>query len=515
MGSTILSHRERAESQQKNADISKERRKGHVRTAAEVIVLFLTFLAAASMIFIVTRPQPAPVATSATLDGLKLHFGMSRDTLTRTLRLDLCAEQGQFTFAECSLDSASATSADDRPAILSAVVESDLQEVHGQGTFPAGQLLVSASNAGRTAVLLNVSANPGSPEDVPAGQYLGRVVVERSVGPSIIFPIRAELSPRTGGVTGKVLVALAIGAFGGTMLKWIDDSFSPLAAIRRRQRRLDLHLRNYTDELPLGVVRRLDELNFAIRALDSDGVASSLDQVAENQDALLRFATGVERLEREVWLQERIPIGWDSAPPLILEALALEKEYVADLRGRVWPWDRADEVQTSLTQAQRGFQIYTRGIRQYASAQTPEEKERLERLSRELIAHGPENLMDGGDLGDTAKAGGLERPRSPVGEDVNPLFYKVDYADFDREHEHAIPHRNATLWLLDNAWWITLAVIASTVVAFGFQSQFLENAAFEGDRLDYFALATWAFAVQVAGGTVVETLGRLRTAGRT
>jgi len=39
----------------------------------------------------------------------------------------------------------------------------------------------------------------------------------------------------------------------------------------------------------------------------------------------------------------------------------------------------------------------------------------------------------------------------------------------------------------------------------------LNNSDFEGDARDYFGMAAWAFAIQVAGGTVLETVGRLRT----
>ena len=85
----------------------------------------------------------------------------------------------------------------------------------------------------------------------------------------------------------------------------------------------------------------------------------------------------------------------------------------------------------------------------------------------------------------------------------------------DAAHDEATPQsfrerRTTAEWLLDNAWWITLAMIALVVVFFGYQTQFLENAAFEGDTLDYYRLAGWALAFQLAGGTLLETLGKLR-----
>lgn len=72
-----------------------------------------------------------------------------------------------------------------------------------------------------------------------------------------------------------------------------------------------------------------------------------------------------------------------------------------------------------------------------------------------------------------------------------------------------------SLVLLDNAWWLTLFVIAMVVVFAGYQTQFLEDQAFEGDHADYVQLAAWALAIQVAGGTVIETVGKMRTSRAT
>src|SRR5215204_428105 len=67
------------------------------------------------------------------------------------------------------------------------------------------------------------------------------------------------------------------------------------------------------------------------------------------------------------------------------------------------------------------------------------------------------------------------------------------------------------LWLLDNAWWITLLIIAAVIVFVGYQTQFIDDPSFEGDAADYVQLIAWALAIQVAGGTIIETVGKLRT----
>ena len=55
-------------------------------------------------------------------------------------------------------------------------------------------------------------------------------------------------------------------------------------------------------------------------------------------------------------------------------------------------------------------------------------------------------------------------------------------------------------------------VVGAFVVAFvGFQTQFVGDKTFDAGTGDYLRLFAWAFAIQVAGVTVLEVAGKLVT----
>lgn len=452
-------------------------------------------------------PNPSPSSTSVSRAGLILDFGLGRDTITRSLRVDLCASADADQFRECPDGT---EEGETRPDIVAALLESDLRREGGGSPFPAGQILISASNEGRTAVLLNVSADPNSPDDVPAGKFEGRLIVERNEGPEIEVPVTVTLENRGGPVTGKALLALGLGAVAGTLLKWLDESFGPLASLRRRQRRVEHLLKRSTLGLPQGVNRRLEDIRDAIKNFDPEGIATSLGEIVNNQDALLEFAGGIERLEREVASQERLARhkGVD-AWTIVVGAVAVEKQSIAELRDKVWPWERAEEVKAVLTATKDGVRQLSEMLRRFSVTKSDNDRHSLERLAAAMVDAGPDHLQrqDLEKLQGVSMGGGTEARPSAASDDL--------FRDIDATSEHGMDRykderRTVRFWLLDNAWWITLVIVAAIVVAFGYQTQFLENNGFEGDRLDYFTLGAWAFAIQVAGGSVIETVGRLR-----
>ena len=69
--------------------------------------------------------------------------------------------------------------------------------------------------------------------------------------------------------------------------------------------------------------------------------------------------------------------------------------------------------------------------------------------------------------------------------------------------------------LLDNSLLITMIAGAFVVAFVGFQSQFVGDSSFDAGNGDYLRLFAWAFALQVAGVTVLEVAGKLVTSAAT
>lgn len=233
-------------------------------------VAFVVLAVAVLMValFLANRIAGGPPTTSASVDRLLLNFGLSREAVTRSLRIDLCKESATSTtsFPECSTDGEAGAT---RLAVVAAALEGDLSGTRAQ--FPTSQFTVTASNVGRSGLLINVNANPTEPEDVPDGTYTGTVIVDRSDGPPISLEVTATLEPRSGAVSRLAILTLALGALGGALIKWLDESFSPLAALRRRQRRVQVYLDGLDDDLPIGVQRRIRQIKEAIRSFDPEG----------------------------------------------------------------------------------------------------------------------------------------------------------------------------------------------------------------------------------------------------
>jgi hypothetical protein len=463
----------------------------------------------AATVYIASQATRQPSSGLASLDeGIRLNFGLSREPISRSLRLDLCSGETGQELVECAADEPAEAG---RVEIESAVLETDLMNASSQMQFPTNQFTVTATNVGRTGLLVNVNANPNEPDDVPPGAYVGRVIIDRSDGSTIPLAVRAELTPKDGGVAWRAFLALLLGALGGTLLKWLDDSFSTLAALRRRQRRVEHYLQGYTSALPEGVRRRLRQVQMAIRSFDAEGIDTTLDEIVTNQDALIVFAGTVDVLETELGRQREMleALGPDAFSYAVHSAIAVEEALLADVRIRMWPWDQAEELSAQLKKAQSRFRQLTAGMRRFASTRDESVRNLLDRIATQIVQDDLASLGESLDLNEEVQVpvlahGGHVDGAAPQPLPSLPTSRTAPLAE--------VPERRSVgLWLLDNAWWLTLGVIAALVVFLGYQTQFLENLAFDGDITDYFALAAWALAIQVAGGTIIETVGKLRT----
>jgi hypothetical protein len=497
-----------SERSQSDSPLVKIGRHGKIRRHAQGITLVMILAAMfAAVVFLTLQTAPKrPQTTGSVEDGVLLQFGLSRAPITRSLRLDLCPTENPGPYPECRQEPDETVA---RPDVSSVALEADLVTDTGE-QFPVGQFTISAANVGRTGLLVTVGANPASPEDVAPGTYVGEVLIDR-VGDQAPIPlrVRAVLEDRSAPeIVFRVLVALTLGAYAGTLLKWLDESFSPLAALRRRQRRVEQYLRAYLPVLPEGVRLRLEQVETIVRRFDPDGVGNTtLDDVISNQDALVAFASQSTALEEQIAHQRRLqPIA--DAVPEVRSAIELEQERLGELRSAAWPWDAADEVKPRLERYKLQSRQLTLAMRRLSLQHSEQDVERLRATAYEILADG---LTDNESVGRDAANAPPHAPSSPATRPGIDVVIERSTEAPQGERPSTVPRRTVGLWLLDNAWWLTLAVTAAVVVFIGYQSQFLTNQDFEGDPVDYFALTLWALAVQVAGGTILETMGRLRT----
>jgi len=498
-----------------------------------LIVVFLIFIALI-IIALVPRSTPEPISTTGSLEkGIRLNFGLSRETISRSLRVDLCPLGSSSELVECTTPTSTTNkdsqpaSQNPRPEVVSAALQGDL--LGGEvKQFPAVQVGVAATNVGRSGLLINVNANPTTPDDVAPGTYEGTIIVDRSDGSNVPLGITVSLLPR-GDVGAKVALALALGALGGTLIKWLDESFTPLAALRRRQRRVEIYLREHIRDLPEGVRLRLQDVRGAIASFDVEGVSGTLEQIGENQDTLVEFARGVDAMNDQIARQRRLLDSPNASA--VMNAIAIEVAFVSELRSRIWPWENAQEVRDEVHRAVRRSRELTTAMRLAALTRAPEEQRRLDDIVRRFLRLGEDAL--GSALEETEPIEEVTRrpsrirrrmvtdrlePSASLAEGTASVPQPQAPALEEEPVTHppeSFPRRTLSIWLLDNAWWITLFIVALVVIFVGFQTQFIDNPAFEGDGADYVALIAWALAIQVAGGTIIDTVGKLRTSRAT
>lgn len=472
------------------------------------------------VITLLIRAEPRPASTVANFDeGLDLNFGLSREAISRTLRLNLCESDELRNSAECTDEE----SVVPRPEIASAALRRDL--ISGSGNqFPAAQLGVAASNVGRFGLVVNVNANPTTPSDVEPGVYRGEVVIDRSEGPPILLPVTATLLSRSGPVAWKAGTALAAGALAGTLVKWLEETFSPLAALRRRQRIVRNYLLPHRAVLPIIARTRLDHAQNYIAAYDLDGATEPVRHLHDHQDSLLVFAHAASAVQSQINTQtgilERCPeLGFADG------AVAAETRALDELQARSWPWEEPATVLQELSTVRRFADRLTSTLGRAADEGIESAPARQLQSWVNRLAKGETIDQMSGDLdkvaeeptaaqGPASLVGGARTMRSP--ESVETSGGEGRPKAFDQRSAapaEATDTRDSRpgLWLLDNASWLTLLFVASIIVFVGFQSEFIDNSSFEGDAADYVRLIGWALAVQVAGGTIIETIGRLRT----
>ena len=191
-------------------------------------VLMLALAVVAAVIAIQWEPPPLPTPGAA----MSIDFGYEQAARTRTLTYFLCRPEA--TYPECSEQVP-----ETRPEVTSATLAGDLTLVSvvdgdavcdgasGQA-FPSQQITSSAANFDRQGLVINVTADPVSPEAVLPGAYCGTLVVARSAGDTIQLPIVVSIQNRyDASIVYRVSVWLLLGAAAGALLKWLGNNVGP------------------------------------------------------------------------------------------------------------------------------------------------------------------------------------------------------------------------------------------------------------------------------------------------
>jgi hypothetical protein len=448
--------------------------------------------------------------------SMQLTFGVTRGALTRSTRINLCAEPAAALASECP--DTKGTQADagpppadintlpDRPQVQSVGIAEDLPRDGGGGQFPANQISLTATNVGREGLLISVTADPSTPHQVLDGNYSGVIVVDRAgLRHPLEVQLHALLDKRTGKTSERAIAALLLGALLGGGIKWLDTVFTPMALLRRRQHRLRAWLVRRRSNLPEGAVSAYDDATGALRNLDTYGVEATLGQLSTAEPELLAFAYARDVIRREIAEQQRLLAHATAALPDVANAIATEQAYSDDLVHRPWPWEATTNVRTGYLQALEHARALTAALRLAAlNSADAATVAAANTLARQIVVAG---------------SAGLEQPLPPT-EPVPPGTVQasrpVEVAKpraIAEPETLAEPPRNFALLALDNIWWISLVITAAVVTFVGYQTQFLNNKDFDGSLTNYVQLFGWALALQIAGTTIIQVTAGLTSAG--
>jgi hypothetical protein len=484
-------------------------------------LIVLVGLAVCVFIFVVfVKAQPNDYGPAPGTASLRMEYQLGREPITRVELVNLCQivgsepECAKTTSTSSSDASGSASSSDvnnderNRPRVLSAYLEADLSELHHAGAqFPADQIKVTAANVGNTGLLVSVIADPLGGHEVPSGHYSGSILVERALGTPIILPIQVDLTDRGSWVSVAVILVLLAGALVGALIKWMNDTFTPVAALRRRLVRLDRWFRWNRSSLPEGAQRQLQEIDSAVAAFDAVDVDPRIAQVSGDLKDLSAFADGIEGLQHEIGIQ-RHGLTAVSSPLSGEDALGVERDFIEYMQSLPWPCDSNEwnDRLERLKAAASNFRVLTTAIVRHA--RRPDDtrvRGTLDALLTAVAILDPKQLGEADAVVEPSDVEGIDS-RSRVGE--KPIDLPNPLRMTTRR-----PPRRPSEWVLDHAAMI-MSMLGALLIAFvGYQTQFLNDKSFEGSIADYVQLAAWALALQISGTTVVQLVGRLTTSG--
>ena len=454
-----------------------------------------------------TWANPVDIGSPTTrFSVLTADFGFRRTQLTRSFDLYLCSPAyADLDAVECRTNSTGGSDSPGtasrlvRPEIVSTTVGGELVQVDntepirraggckylpGGAQFPSSQVKAVAENRGAADLVVSLVADSSQPEEVRPGTYCGAITVARSTGNDVPLYVLPSVGDRgQGALRIRIFFALLFGALMGATVKWLGDRYAPVAGLRRRQRRLLRRFGGWRRHLPERAQYDLAVIEDGIGSFDPEGVDTCLAELEQYGDALTLFSSAMAELDELIADQEQVT---DELTPPMSHVLAAEYAHVARLRAAKFPWDEPDTIAAdadNLRNAAKAIAMYL----DVGDASSYQE------AAEEMVGS-----IDHGQAQRAAAHQGRLGLRHPA---ATPAPVRVMGSE----------SRNFAQILLDNSLLITMIVGAFVVAFVGFQTQFVADTSFDAGTGDYIRLVAWAFALQVAGVTVLEVAGKLVT----
>jgi hypothetical protein len=451
---------------------------------------------------------------TAAFGKIYVDFGVAREATTSTVVMNLCASVDSPQ-PECKDSSPS------RPEVAAAFVDGDLRAVDGSGKrFPVDQLTVNALNIGVDGLQIKLAADSLQPREVQEGRYEGAVIVERgeidtatgAITPQtkyrVVRDLVVNLTRRTPARALLAFLVLALGAFLGAGTKWVNETLAPFAVLRRRWMRVHRRLRRWWPDLPEDVREAIRESRFNIRDDDATDVGATLDALGQQQGTLVSFARTTRDIKGEIEKQESALSRWGGSSLAYADsAMDAQATVVRDLRETSWPWTNPSETQSKWEAAKRNARLVTREVREFVNAPSATRREHLEARFAQVAQAGSDGLTKDLDPEPTAFEA-FEAIETKKGE-----ASRVGAESSPPATRESAPTRKERL--LDGLPLATTVITGASVVAVGMMTQFFRNPGFDGSLIDYLVLGGWAFAIEVAGITVLELGGQLKGAAPT
>ncbi|MFD0973158.1 hypothetical protein [Plantactinospora endophytica] len=378
-------------------------------------------------------------------------------------------------------------------------LESDLTDLGTGRQFPAQQLTVAASEISPGVLVLTVSADPWSPEQVPAGDFRGSIRVSKD-GAQVDVPVVLRVDERGSWSALFAVLILVAGAAAGLLIKWITERLTPQAMIYRRLASLRRAVGWGSDGRNLPVTARLqmEELQDVIARHDYGRAEQLFTDLEKEREHLASMVNRFVVLDNTLSAQAETVTAHPK--PITRNVLARVDAILDECHRRLqlakdapWP-DRADEVARDLDTLRLNFITASQVITSYLE------------LPNEATLRTAVDLLQRGEYDDAAR----EYDRF-----LQAGTVEANTAAEPRKSRRPRPTRAPRAEEPGLAPWFRaarpIAGMASVLVValVGLKLQYLGNQSFQGDLTAWLTLGLWGFVVELSGTSVIEVVSRL------
>ncbi|MFG1892330.1 hypothetical protein ACGFIR_31285 [Micromonospora sp. NPDC049051] len=416
---------------------------------------------------------------------LMISFGAGRTPLTRTMTVRPPIRE---------------IAANPRGAFV-ARLEADLTDPGTSRQFPAQQVTVAVSEISPGVLALTVSADPWSPERVPAGDFRGSIRVSKDDA-QVDVPVVLRVDERSGWSALSAFFILVAGAAAGLLIKWITERLTPQAMIYRRLASLRRAVGWGSDgrNLPVAARLQMEELQDVIARHDYGRAEQLFTDLEKERERLASMASRFVVLDNTLSAQAE---AVNAHPKSITRNVLARVDAVLDechrrlqlAKDAPWP-DRADEIARDLDTLRLNFITASQVITSYL--ELPNEAtlrtavDLLQRGEYDGAAQEYDRFLQAGtvETGTVAEAGKSRRPRPT----------RAPRA----EEPGLAPWFRAARPIAGMASVLVVALV-------GLKLQYLGNQSFQGDLTAWLTLGLWGFVVELSGTSVIEVVSRLST----